>query len=77
MQITHRKAKERKKKERNEVTRSKALKYMKQKLINMRKAIDRLFPGGSVVKNILSNARDVGSVPGSGRSPGEGNGNPL
>ena len=31
----------------------------------------------SVVKNQLANAGDAGSVPGSGRSPGEGNGNPL
>ena len=31
----------------------------------------------SVVKNSLANAGDVGSVPGLGRSPGEGNGNPL
>ena len=35
------------------------------------------FPGGSVVKNRPANARDVGSVPGLGRSPGGGNGNPL
>ena len=35
------------------------------------------FPGGSVVKNLPANAEDVGSVPGWGRSPGEGNGNPL
>ena len=35
------------------------------------------FPGGSVVKNQPANAGDVGSIPGSGRSPGEGNGNPL
>ena len=35
------------------------------------------FPGGSVVKNPLANAGDVGSIPGLGRSPGEGNGNPL
>ena len=34
-------------------------------------------PGGSVVKNPPANARDPGSIPGSGRSPGEGNGNPL
>ena len=32
------------------------------------------FPGGSVVKNPVANAEDVGSVPGSGRFPGEGNG---
>ena len=30
-----------------------------------------------VVKNLLANARDLGSIPGSKRSPGEGNDNPL
>ena len=30
-----------------------------------------------MVKNPLDNAGDVGSIPGSGGSPGEGNGNPL
>ena len=36
------------------------------------------FPGGSVVKNLLANAGDTGSIPGSpGRSPGGGNGSPL
>ena len=35
------------------------------------------FPGGSVVKNLPANAREAGSVLGSGRSPGEGIGNPL
>ena len=35
------------------------------------------FPGDSVVKNLLASAGDVGSTPLSGRSPGEGNGNPL
>ena len=35
------------------------------------------FPGGSVVKNLDANARDMGLIPGSGRCPGEGNGNPL
>ena len=35
------------------------------------------FPGGSVVKNPLANTGDAGSIPGSGRSPGEGNGNLL
>ena len=35
------------------------------------------FPGGSVVKNPLANAGDMGSIPASGRSPGEGNGNPF
>ena len=35
------------------------------------------FPGGSVVKNVPANAGDLGLIPGSGKSPGEGNGNPL
>ena len=35
------------------------------------------FPGGSVVKNLPANARDVGLIPDSGRSPGGGNSNPL
>ena len=34
-------------------------------------------PGGSEVKASACNAGDVGSIPGLGRSPGEGNGNPL
>ena len=33
--------------------------------------------GGSVVKNLSANARDTGSIPGSGRCSGEGNGKPL
>ena len=40
----------------------------------------RGFQGGSVVKNLPVSARDAGvtgSIPGSGRSPGGGNGNPL
>ena len=38
------------------------------------------FPSGAVVKNPPANAgdaRDTGSLPGLGRSPGEGNDNPL
>ena len=35
------------------------------------------FPGGSEVKASACNAEDLGLIPGSGRSPGEGNGNPL
>ena len=35
------------------------------------------FPGGSDGKESACNAGDQGLVPGSGRSPGEGNGNPL
>ena len=35
------------------------------------------FPSGLVVKNPPANAEDMGSIPGSGRSPGGGNDNPL
>ena len=35
------------------------------------------FSGGSDNKASVYNAGDPGSIPGSGRSPGEGNGNPL
>ena len=35
------------------------------------------FPGGSDGKVSAYNVGDVGSIPGLGRSPGEGNGNPL
>ena len=35
------------------------------------------FPGGSDGKESACNAGDLGSIPGLGRSPGEGNGNPL
>ena len=35
------------------------------------------FPSGSDGKESICNAGDLGSIPGSGRSPGEGNGNPL
>ena len=36
-----------------------------------------VFPGVSAVKNLPASAGDLGSIPGSGRSPGEGNGNPV
>ena len=35
------------------------------------------FPAGSEVKASACNVEDLGSIPGSGRPPGEGNGNPL
>ena len=35
------------------------------------------FPGGTEVKAFAYSVGDLGSIPGSGRSPGEGNGNPL
>ena len=34
-------------------------------------------PGGTVNKSLPANAGDMGLIPGLGRSPGEGNGNPL
>ena len=36
-----------------------------------------IFPGGSVGRESACNARDLGSIPGLGRSPGVGNGYPL
>ena len=35
------------------------------------------FPGGSEAKASAWNVGDLGSIPGSGTSPGEGNGNPF
>ena len=45
--------------------------YLKEALIAL------FFPGGSDGKASVYNAGDPGSIPGLGRSPGEGNGNPL
>ena len=39
--------------------------------------VEHHFPGGSEVKVSAWNAGDLGLIPGSGRSPGDGNGNPL
>ena len=39
--------------------------------------LDTRFPGGSVHKESTCNAGEPGLIPGSGRSPGEGPGNPL
>ena len=46
-------------------------------LINGLARLNIHLPDGSVVKNPPANAGDVSSIPGLGRSPGEGNGNPL
>ena len=35
------------------------------------------FPGSSVIKNLSAKEDDTGSIPGSGKFPGEGNDNPL
>ena len=40
-------------------------------------SVQKSFPGGSDSKASAYNAGDPGSIPGLGRSPGEGNGNPL
>ena len=47
---------------------------------NINTNLFRGFPGGSMLKNLPANAGDTGDagmIPGSGRSPGGGNGNPL
>ena len=49
-------------------------------LIHMCVYIHMGFPGGAVIKNLranLGNTRDLGSIPGLGRSSGAGNGNSL
>ena len=43
----------------------------------LRKSLSFCFPGGSEVKASAHNVGDLGSIPGSGRSPGDGNSNPL
>ena len=50
-------------------TRSKLIVEIKNKRVQ--------FPDISVVKNLPTDAGDAGLIPGSGRSPGEGNENPL
>ena len=50
------------------------LSYLNNKYLNIQSLG---FPGGSVVKNLLANARDVGLIPALGRSPGKRNGTPL
>ena len=46
-------------------------------LIILSKILTKGFPGGSVVKNLPANAGGAGSIPGLGRSLGEGTGKPL
>ena len=50
-------------------------KYTVSTALNYLKA--EVFPGGSDAKESACNAGDLGLMPGSGRSPGEGNGFPL
>ena len=44
---------------------------------NCHNILNQLYPGGSDSKDSACNLRDLGSIPGSGRSPGGGNGNPF
>ena len=46
-------------------------------LVYSREKLNNVLPGDSVVKNLPANAGDMGSIPGWGRSPGEGNDNLL
>ena len=50
--------------------------YLLFKRIRSTCSLLKHFPGDLVVKNPPANAEDLGSTPDSGRSPGEGNGNP-
>ena len=54
-----------------ELTPSKKIRFL------LRQKVHQDFPGGSDGKASVYNAGDLGSIPGLGRSPGEGNGNPL
>ena len=46
-------------------------------MMHLRKRLHCSFPGGSSSKESSCNTGDLGSIPGFGRSPGEGNGYPL
>ena len=50
---------------------------MKRQKENYLPKLSEGFPGGSEVKASAWNAGDLGLIPELGRSPGEGNGNPL
>ena len=51
--------------------------HVKIRRVGLIVALSWGFPGGAVVSNPPVNAGDVGSIPGPGRSPGGGIGNPL
>ena len=53
------------------------LQFMGSQRVGHNLVTEQGFPGGSEVKASACNMGDLGSIPGSGRSPGEGNGNPL
>ena len=50
---------------------------LRNSLLFLSTGLSKGFPGGSEGKASACNAGDLGSIPGSGRSPGEGNSNPL
>ena len=56
---------------------AKSWKHICKRLIKLWYTYIRSSQGALVVKHLPANAGDAGSIPGSGRSPGEGNGNPL
>ena len=63
---------------RTELDTTDATQQQPQQQANIREHLLFGFPGGLVVKNLLANAGDMGSIPGSGRSPGSfQDGNPL
>ena len=51
--------------------------YFSASEFNIGISIHTGFSGGSMEKNLPANAGDAGSIPGLGRSPGGGNGNPI
>ena len=51
--------------------------YFSQLIFDSKSSISLGFPHNSVGKSSACNAGDLGLIPGLGRSPGEGNGNPL
>ena len=54
-----------------------SFRFNRQQLISSWIFIQQGFPGCSVVKNLPANPGDVSLIPGSGRSPGEDNVNPV
>ena len=51
--------------------------FHKHVLLSCRDSLNKCLQGGLVVKNPPAHAEDTGSIPGLGRSPGGGHGNPL
>ena len=59
------------------VKESSRLEKVFENCLNRKLMVSSVFPGGSEVKASACNVGDLGLIPGSGRSPGEGNDNPL